>query len=73
MKWLSYTDLEAMKIFGSRMSLKRAIDNLGFPAGTLVTPNRRRWREDEVEAWIAARPSSRKPSPRVSASCSEAA
>jgi predicted DNA-binding transcriptional regulator AlpA len=59
-----FPDLVARGIFNSRMTLKRAIDALGFPPGILLTPNSRAWREDEVEAWIASRPAARKASIR---------
>eukprot|EP01037_Dinobryon_pediforme_P012166 gene12166-12254_t len=44
----------------SPMTLKRAIDGQGFPPGVLITPNSRVWTEEEVKAWFADRPTSRK-------------
>jgi predicted DNA-binding transcriptional regulator AlpA len=64
MKWIRYNDLVAKGVFNSRMTLKRAIDDQDFPPGVLITPNARVWDEAEVDAWIAARPSTRKPSTR---------
>jgi predicted DNA-binding transcriptional regulator AlpA len=64
MKWIRYNDLVAKGVFNSRMTLKRAIDDQDFPPGVLITPNARVWDEAEVDAWIAARPSARKPSTR---------
>lgn len=60
MKLLRFPDLVAIGVFNSRMTLKRAINSQGFPAGVLLTPNCRVWREDEVDAWIATRPTARK-------------
>ncbi len=57
---LRFPDLVARGLFVSRMTLKRAIDSQGFPPGVLITPNARAWSEAEVNAWIAARPVSRK-------------
>jgi predicted DNA-binding transcriptional regulator AlpA len=64
MKLIRYPDLVAKGIVNSRMTLGRLIDNQGFPAGVLITPNARAWDESEVDAWIAARPAARKPSTR---------
>ena len=72
MKLIRYTDLVAKRIVNSRMTLKRLIDNQGFPAGVLVTPNSRAWNEEEVDVWIAGRPSARKPSTRKASSNSGA-
>src|SRR2546423_13402465 len=61
MKLLRYRDLKATGVVNSRMTLKRLIDSQGFPAGILITPNARAWLEDEVDEWIANRPTARKP------------
>jgi predicted DNA-binding transcriptional regulator AlpA len=63
-KLIRYTDLVAKGVVNSRMTLKRLIDSQGFPPGVLITPNSRAWREEEVDAWIAARPAARKQSTR---------
>jgi len=60
MKLIRFNDLVAKGVVNSRMTLKRLIDNQGFPPGVLITPNSRAWNEAEVDAWIAARPVSRK-------------
>ena len=51
MKLIDYNALVAKGIVNSRMTLKRLIDNHDFPPGQLITPNARRWNEDEVDAW----------------------
>jgi predicted DNA-binding transcriptional regulator AlpA len=56
MKLLNYTDLVAMGVVRSRMTLWRMIHNEGFPAGILISANRRAWLEEDVRNWLAARP-----------------
>ena len=63
-KLIKYADLVAKGVINSRMTLKRLIDNHEFPPGIRVTPNSRAWVEEDVDAWIAGRPSARKPSTR---------
>jgi hypothetical protein len=67
MKFLDSKDFNEMGLFNSPMTLKRAIDNQGFPPGRLITPNCRRWTVEEVEAWIESRPSARKTDTRAAA------
>lgn len=62
-KFIRYPDLAARGIVRSRMTLKRLIDNEGFPPGVLLTPNCRAWDEADVDAWLASRPVARKPAP----------
>ncbi len=64
MRLIDYNALKAKGVVNSRMTLKRLIDDHGFPCGQLITPNARRWNEDEVDAWVAARPAARKLSTR---------
>jgi predicted DNA-binding transcriptional regulator AlpA len=67
MTLIRYDDLVAKVVVHSRMTLKRIIDIHGFPPGVLITPNARAWNEEDVDAWIAARPAARKTSMRKSA------
>jgi predicted DNA-binding transcriptional regulator AlpA len=60
MKLIRYHDLVAKGVVNSRMTLKRLIDDQGFPPGVLITPNARAWDESEVDNWIANRPTARK-------------
>jgi predicted DNA-binding transcriptional regulator AlpA len=60
MRLLRYTDLVEIGVVNSRMTLKRLIDNQGFPPGRLITPNSRAWTDDEIDQWIAGRPTARK-------------
>lgn len=63
---LRYTDLVERGVVRSRMTLWRLIKEFNFPAGKLITPNARAWDEEEVNAWIASRPSAPKTSTRKS-------
>jgi predicted DNA-binding transcriptional regulator AlpA len=66
MKLIRYNDLVAKGVVNSRMTLKRLIDRQGFPTGRLITPNSRAWEEEDVDAWITARPTGRKTEARES-------
>jgi predicted DNA-binding transcriptional regulator AlpA len=63
-KLIRYNDLVARGVVASRMTLWRLIRECNFPEGKLITPNARAWDEAEVDAWIASRPTARKPSTR---------
>ena len=54
-KYLRYADLVERQIINNRTTLSRWIRDNGFPPGVLLGPNSRRWRDDLVEAWLAAR------------------
>jgi predicted DNA-binding transcriptional regulator AlpA len=59
-RYISYPGLVDKGAVNSRMTLWRMIREHGFPAGLMITPNRRVWAEDEVDAWIASRPTAKK-------------
>jgi predicted DNA-binding transcriptional regulator AlpA len=61
--FVRYDDLVAAGFVASWTQLLRMIDDEGFPAGTMLSANVRAWRLDEVEAWLAARPTARKTVP----------
>src|SRR5262249_10273946 len=61
--YVRYVDLVAAGIVRSWTQLVRLIDDKGFPAGQLLSPNIRAWRLDLVERWLSARPGERKPVP----------
>lgn len=56
---LRFRDLKDRGIVGNHVTLKRWIEHEGFPPGLLLGPNTRAWREADVEAWLASRPSQR--------------
>jgi predicted DNA-binding transcriptional regulator AlpA len=62
--YLRYPDLVAAGLVNSWMAVNRLVDAEGFPPGVRLSANVRAWRRDEVEAWLAARPSSKKPVPK---------
>jgi hypothetical protein len=66
-KWLRYSDLVKMGLFRSRMTLKRAIEEQGLSPGRLLMPNVRAWTEDEIQAWLDARPTAPKHTTRKAA------
>jgi len=49
-KLLRYDDLVSRNIVKNRMTLKRWIEQEGFPPGILLGPNSRAWCESKVEA-----------------------
>ncbi len=58
-KYLRYADLFERQIVNNRTTLSRWIRDNGFPRGVLLGPNSRAWRDDLVEAWLAARAAER--------------
>ena len=54
--WLRFADLKRMKLVTNHVTLKRWIEQEGFPPGLMLGPNTRGWREFDVEAWLASRP-----------------
>jgi predicted DNA-binding transcriptional regulator AlpA len=65
LKRLRYRDLLALGIIQNRATLGNWIKDRGFPTGQLTGPNSRTWSADEVEAWLASRPTAPKPAPIV--------
>jgi hypothetical protein len=61
--YVRYADLVAAGIVANWTTLLRLIDDEGFPPGVLIGPNSRAWCVDEVERWLAERPSARKVMP----------
>ena len=56
MKLLRFRDLKAREIVNNHVTLKRWIDEQGFPPGKMLGPNTRVWAEDEIVAWVKSRP-----------------
>jgi hypothetical protein len=55
-----YKDLRDAGIVNSWEQLRRMIEQWGFPAGRLLSPNVRAWTPEEINTWHAARPTARK-------------
>ncbi|PPD24999.1 MAG: hypothetical protein CTY30_00840 [Methylocystis sp.] len=62
-KFLDAKDLIAMGLFGSKMTLWRAIKEGRFPPGRMVSANRRKWTADEIENYVNACPTERDAEP----------
>jgi hypothetical protein len=60
---LRYSDLKPRGIVNNRMTLRNWILKYGFPPGQLTGPNTRTWGEDEVDQYVATRPTAPKPPP----------
>jgi predicted DNA-binding transcriptional regulator AlpA len=54
--YLRYRHLVSRGVVNSRQELKRLQDKHGFPPGRLLGPNTRVWTDEEIDAYIAARP-----------------
>jgi predicted DNA-binding transcriptional regulator AlpA len=61
--YVRFKDLAAAGIVQNWPTLVRLIDEDGFPPGLLLGRNTRAWPLDDVEAWLAARPTGRKAVP----------
>ena len=53
---LRFGDLQERRIADSRGRLGRMQKRHGFPAGVMLSQNVRAWPEDQVDAWLANRP-----------------
>jgi predicted DNA-binding transcriptional regulator AlpA len=54
--YLRYRNLVDRGLVNSRQELKRLQDTQGFPRGFLLGANTRVWADEEIDAYIAARP-----------------
>jgi predicted DNA-binding transcriptional regulator AlpA len=63
MKFLRFADLKAAGIVNSWPMLRRRVERDGFPPGIMLGPNTRVWSEQEIEDWLATRPSVKKAAP----------
>jgi hypothetical protein len=62
-----YRDLKLRGFVTSRAMLKIMIEQYGFPAGKMLTPNCRTWTQEEVLAYYASRPSDKKDTSQLNA------
>jgi hypothetical protein len=58
--FVRFHDLRAAGIVSNWPQLYNLIDEYGFPAGVMLSPNRRAWNVDDVRAWLDSRPTERK-------------
>jgi hypothetical protein len=59
-KRLRFSDLKERNIVRNRVTLQDWTKRRGFPTGHMTGPNSRTWGEDEVEEWLASRPTEAK-------------
>jgi hypothetical protein len=57
--WLSFADLQAEGVTTNWQTLSVWVRNEGFPPGRLFGPNSRRWTREEINEWLASRPTTR--------------
>jgi hypothetical protein len=60
MRLMIFRDLRAERIVKTRTTLKKRIEEEGFPPGRLNGPYRV-WTDEEVYAWVLSRPSDKVP------------
>ncbi len=53
--WWRFRHLKQAGIINNRETLRRWVDEQGFPPGALIGPNTRVWKRSDVEAWLATR------------------
>jgi predicted DNA-binding transcriptional regulator AlpA len=61
--YVRYRDIEASGIARNWPTLLRLIAEEDFPQGVMLSRNIRAWRLNEIETWLANRPTERKPVP----------
>jgi predicted DNA-binding transcriptional regulator AlpA len=71
-KFIRFRDLRDAGIADNYTTLARLVTEHAFPPGILISPNIRAWNLDEVERWLATRPSDRKPLPARSEAAARA-
>ena len=64
-RFLRFRDLQKAGVVRSRPCLALWIKTCGFPRGVKLGANTRVWSEDEIEDWLASRPTSPKSPPTV--------
>lgn len=55
-RFYRYSDLVSAGIVNNRMTLSRRIKNDGFPSGVLLGPNSVAYPAEQVDRWVATRP-----------------
>jgi hypothetical protein len=58
--YVRFHDLRAAGIVSNWPQLYNLINDYGFPAGVMLSPNIRAWNVDVVRAWLDGRPTERK-------------
>ena len=55
-RYIRFKHLKERRVVDNWPTLQRWIELYGFPPGRYLGPNTRCWTEDEVAAWLEARP-----------------
>jgi hypothetical protein len=58
--YVRFRDLRTAGVVENWETLGRLIEDYGFPAGVLLSPNIRAWDVKDVQDWLAKRPTARK-------------
>jgi hypothetical protein len=53
---LRFSDLKKRNIIKTWPTLKRRVEQDGFPPGEMTGPNERSWDEERVDEWLKSRP-----------------
>lgn len=53
---LRFSDLKARGIVTNWVTLRRWVEEQGFPPGMQIGPHKRVWVESEVAEWLSSRP-----------------
>ena len=56
---IRFRDLQERGIVENWPQLKRLVDTQAFPSGLYLGTNSRAWFEDEIDKWLANRPTTR--------------
>jgi predicted DNA-binding transcriptional regulator AlpA len=59
MRFLRFADLKERGIVSNWMTLHRWVESRGFPPGRLLGENTRVWTQEELDHWLASRPTGR--------------
>lgn len=59
-KYVRFHNLRSAGLVANWQQLRRLQDEAGFPIGRLLSRNTRVWTLDEVNEWLASRPTERK-------------
>ena len=54
--YLRFADLKTRGIVTNWVTLRNRIKSSNFPSGRLIGPNARGWSEQEIDDWLASRP-----------------
>ncbi len=71
--YVRFRDLRAAGIVDNWEQLRNLVNDYAFPQGVLLSPNVRAWNLENVQHWLATRPTERKAAPPRRAKATEEA